>query len=132
MTLPRAIEVQQAVFEALFATMSPLPVSSVPLTADRYVRIDGLVIINSDDYRNYDKATHSFFAHVFDSQPEGTESTKWAIETLLRVDGVIRDVVIAKADKIRTDTIQVDFVPRSDGEFDVHAFARYRITVGEM
>lgn len=132
MTLPRAVELQREVFERLFAAMSPVPVSSTPLSVDRYVRVDGVSLDVDATYRNYEAATHRFFIHAFDSPDEGTNSSLWVIEALTQADSAVRLVELPGASRIRMSDMQVSFTPRADGKLDAHAFARYSVSIGEL
>ena len=132
MTLSRAIELQQQVFLALFNALDPVPVSSSPLGAERYIRMDGFNIVDQPIYRNRDQASHFFFVHVFDRSEQGTHSNLWAIERQVQADAVLRQLRLPDASKIRMTDMQVTSEPRGDGETSTHSFARYNVTIGDM
>lgn len=127
-----ALDVWAATRALIVAAVAPVPVLGGPQAAraPRWVRIDGMSYVNDELYRNADSATYRFFVHVFDAPEGGTNSLEWAMVTLNDIQLVLAGQRVAGGLLVLED-VQAVFDPKAtEGVFDAHAFARFRVQIG--
>ena len=131
MTVDRFAELATAIHNAVVAAVPGVPVSNSPLKVDRYIRIDGNVITPLEAIKNYRQANHAFLVHAFDSPTSDNRTLSWVGSALIDIDAVLRALVIPSGHSVILEQMTAGLEPRGDGQFDAHAFSRYRVQLGE-
>lgn len=121
---------QQELFSAISAAVTPVPVTSAPKKYERYVRMDGWSVLNDELYRNQDTRTHRFFVHVFDAPNGGTESLAWTKSLMGLIEAALKGFTSTLGRGLVMEEAQATFEPRTDENHNAHGFLRYRIQIG--
>lgn len=130
MMIDRAIAVQTEIHARLSAALSPLPVTTAPTGATRYVRIEGFTANNDEIYKDAESSTHRFSVNAFDALEGGTRSLAWVWNTLAAANTALSGFEVAGSKLVAEDT-QAWFDPKTtEGVFNAQGFIRYRVQLG--
>lgn len=134
MTVRKAFDLQQAVYEVLASALPGVQIFSYPPepAPARHCRIDGFAMAANEAYKNREQGDHTLTVHLIEAPPGGSLSLAWVRAQASAAHDALK--VLRLDEKSLTLTLVAAgaaLEPREDKVRDAHAFLRYTTTIGD-